>query len=135
MAAQEFLGTGLAFPILPDGSGGFSYVSGESNVQQSLFILLQTELGERVMRPDFGTELPRFVFFPGSVQNLRLIERSVRDAVRDWEPRVDLDDVRAELDVNDDTRVLVSVDYRVRRTNTHLNLVFPFYLDRAGGVQ
>jgi hypothetical protein len=55
----------------------------------------------------------------------------VRDAVRDWEPRVDLDDVTAEADPNDPTRVTVSIDYRVRRTNTSANLVFPFYLGNA----
>jgi len=52
----------------------------------------------------------------------------VRDAVRDFEPRVTLDDVQAEADPADETHVTVLVDYLVRRTNTRQNLVFPFYV-------
>ena len=80
------------------------------------------------MRYDFGCRAPELVFAPGSVRYLRLLEETVRDAVRDWEPRVFLDDVRAEVDLEDETRVVVFVDYRVRRTNTRQNLVFPFYV-------
>jgi len=126
--ANEFLGTGWRFPILPDRSGRLGYVSREDNVGQSLLILLQTALGERAMRYDFGCRAPELVFAPGSVRYLRLLEETVRDAVRDWEPRVVLDDVRAEVDLEDETRVVVFVDYRVRRTNTRQNLVFPFYV-------
>ena len=125
----EFLGTGLRFPLVPDRGGGLGYVSGEADVEQSLLILLQTALGERIMRPRFGTELPRMVFAPGSVQNLSRLEASVRQAVRDHEPRVELEDVAAALDPEDDTRAVVSIRYRVRQANTRANLVFPYYLE------
>ncbi len=127
----DFLGTGWRFPILPDRGGGLGYVSGQANVEQSLLVLLQTTIGERVMRPDFGTELSRIVFAPGSRQNLSRMENSVREAVRDHEPRVELEEVRAELDPQDETRAVVSVRYRVRQSNTRSNLVFPFYVDSA----
>jgi phage baseplate assembly protein W len=128
----EFLGTGWRFPIIPDDSGGLGYVTQEENVEQSLMILLQTIVGERVMRYDFGCRAPELVFAPGSLRYLRLLEQTVGDAIRDWEPRVDVDDVRAETapedDLEYDTRVVLRVDYRVRRTNTRQNLVFPFYV-------
>jgi phage baseplate assembly protein W len=126
--AESFLGTGWKFPIMPDRTGSLGYVEGDANVEQSLHILLMTELGERVMRSDFGTQAPRLVFSPGSVQYLRLLENTVREAVRDWEPRIDLTQVLAEADVRDESKVNVSISYTVRRTNTRNNLVFPFYL-------
>jgi len=125
---RAFLGKGWRFPILPDDTGGLGYVAADDNVEQSLKILLLTTLGERVMRPRFGTKASRLVFAPGSVQYLRLLEVTVREAVRDYEPRVTLEDVRAENDPNDETRVMVAIDYFVRGTNTRLNMVFPFYL-------
>lgn len=128
MAQAPFLGNGWRFPILPDASGGLGYVSGNANVEQSLRILLLTQLGERVMRSDFGTQLPRLVFSPGSTQYLRLLERTVQDAVTNWEPRVDVDQVTAEADPIDQFRVVVSISYTVRQTNTSNNLVFPYYL-------
>jgi phage baseplate assembly protein W len=128
VAQAPFLGAGWRFPILPDASGGLGYVSGNANVEQSLRILLLTELGERVMRSDFGTQLPRLVFSPGSTQYLRLLERTVQDAVTNWEPRVDVDQVVAEADPIDQFKVVVSISYTVRQTNTSNNLVFPYYL-------
>ncbi len=126
--AQSFLGTGWRFPILPDATGCLGYTRDDANVEQSLHILLLTQMGERVMRPDFGTQAPRLVFAPGSVQYLRLLENTVREAVRDWEPRVDLNTVLAEAESTDQYKVTVSISYTVRRTNTRSNLVFPVYL-------
>ncbi|MDJ0653694.1 MAG: GPW/gp25 family protein [Xanthomonadales bacterium] len=128
MSEAGFLGRGWRFPIRPDATGGLGYVEGDANIEQSLKLLLMTALGERVMRPGFGCEAPRLVFAPGSVQYLRLLETSVREAVRDWEPRVDLEDVVAEVVPGDQNRVNVNIDYRIRSSNTRSNLVFPFYL-------
>lgn len=131
MSGAGFLGRGWRFPIQPDAGGSLGYVEGEANIEQSLRILLLTALGERVMRPTFGCAAPRLVFAPGSEQYMRLLETTIREAVRDWEPRVTLDDVTAEAIGGDETRVNVNIDYRVRGSNTKLNLVFPFYLGQA----
>jgi len=126
--SSKIVGTGWRFPILPDAAGGLGYVDGDQNVEQSLKILLLTALGQRVMRPDFGCRAPSLVFSPGSLQYLGLLENTVREAVRDWEPRVDLVEVRVETDPADETQVTVNIGYRIRQTNTRGNLVFPFYL-------
>jgi uncharacterized protein len=128
MPQPSFLGQGWRFPILPDSTGSLGYVAGDKNVEQSLHILLMTQLGERVMRSDFGTQAPRLVFAPGSLQYLRLLENTIKEAVRDWEPRVDLDSVLAEADPTNQFKVTVSISYTVRQTNTSTNLVFPYYL-------
>lgn len=132
MSGPSFLGRGWRFPIQPDASGRLGYVEGDANIEQSLRILLLTALGERVMRPTFGCAAPRLVFAPGSVQYLRLLETTIRDAVRDWEPRISIEDVVAEAQPDDDLHVSVSIDYRIRGSNTKLNLVFPFYLGQGG---
>jgi len=126
--AAGFLGKGWRFPILPDRTGCLGYVEGDANVEQSVHILLMTALGERVMRSDFGTQTPRLVFSPGSLQYLKLIENTIRDAIRDWEPRIDLNNVLAEAEHSDESKITVSVTYTVRQTNTKTNLVFPYYL-------
>jgi phage baseplate assembly protein W len=101
-------------------------------VEQSLQVLLLTALGERVMRPTFGCRAADLVFAPGSRSSLGLLETAVREAIRDWEPRVVVDEVQAEPDPASPEKVDVSVSYRVRRTNTPFNLVFPFYLTQVG---
>lgn len=132
--SEPFLGTGWRFPILPDEAGRLGYATGEQSIEHCLRALLLTATGERVMRPDFGTRAQESVFAPGSVQNLRDLEQSVAEAVRTYEPRVELDGVRAEADPLDESRITVSVEYRIRRTNTKANLVFPFYLGLTGST-
>jgi phage baseplate assembly protein W len=132
--SEPFLGTGWRFPILPDEAGRLGYAVGEQSIEHCLRALLLTATGERVMRPDFGTKAQESVFAPGSVQNLRDLERSIVEAVRTYEPRVELDGVRAEADLADESRVTVTVEYRIRRTNTKANIVFPFYLGLTGST-
>jgi phage baseplate assembly protein W len=93
-----------------------------------------TQLGERVMRGDFGTQAPRLVFSPGSTQYLRLLENTIKEAVVNWEPRIDLTSVTAEADPSEGFRVTVSISYTVRQTNTSANLVFPYYLGTVQGL-
>jgi phage baseplate assembly protein W len=130
----DFRGSGWRFPIVPDAGGGLRYVDGDENVGQSLMLLLSTGWGERVMRPRFGTNARDLVFAPGSVANLKALEESVRDAVRDHEPRVRLVGVVATPDVLEPERVEIEVTYTVRRTNTRSSFVFPYYLQRTGGL-
>ena len=130
--AGDFVGRGWAFPIMPDASGMLRYSEGDENIEKSLQVLLLTRLRERRMRPKLGTEVEDLVFAPGSRAVLSRLERMVRDAVRDWEPRVELLEVRPELDPDDETRAIVSIDYRVRRTQNRFSLVFPYYLQGTG---
>jgi phage baseplate assembly protein W len=133
--SASFLGRGFSFPIRPDGTGGLGYAEGEAHVEQSLRILLLTALGERVMRPGLGCKAPSLVFAPGSVQYLRLLETSVREAVRDWEARVELEEVNAEATPGNENHVMVHIAYTIRANNTRGNLVFPFYLGTDSGVE
>ena len=47
---------------------------------------------------------------------------------------MELSGVLAEADPADESRVTISVEYRIRRTNTKANLVFPFYLGLTGST-
>jgi phage baseplate assembly protein W len=129
----DFRGRGVAFPLIPD-AGTLRYVDGDAEVSQSLRLLLMTAAGERVMRSGFGTEAPALVFAPASETNMQLLETSISDAVRDYEPRVVVDDVVVTESPFTPERVDIEVTYTVRRTNTRDSVVFPFYLSRPGGL-
>ena len=131
---SDFLGRGWVFPIRPDAGGALRYIDGDDNVAQSIRILLSTACGERVMRPTFGTDAARLVFAPGSTVNLRQLESRVRDTIRDFEPRVRLEQVMVTADPDAAERVDIEVTYTVRRTNSRHSMVFPYYLSRPGGL-
>jgi phage baseplate assembly protein W len=124
---REHLGVGWAFPVRPVG-GRLRYARYEEDVEQAIGIILETNRQERVMRPAFGAGLRAHVFDPNSPAVHRVVEDEVRRALGDWEPRIEVEGVRAYPDVERANVLLVEIDYRVRRTNSLVNLVYPFYL-------
>ena len=135
MTDSDFRGSGWRFPILPQAGGGLGYVGLDDNVAQSVELLLRTAAGERLMRPEFGTTVPSMVFEADSEQHLFQLEQALLDALRRWEPRVEVDSVQAVPEPAQDGVVKVTVVYRVLRTNTVRNLVFPFYVLNGEAVR
>lgn len=133
MTEDDFRGAGWRFPIVPQAGGALGYISQDANVAQSVELLLRTAAGERLMRPEFGTTVPSMVFEADSEQHLFQLEQALQDALRRWEPRVEVEEVRADPDQESGV-VNVKVVYRILRTNTVRNLVFPFYLLNGGAV-
>jgi phage baseplate assembly protein W len=127
-AEKAFLGVGWAFPLQIDPEGEIAMASFEDDIRQAIRIIIGTALGERVMRPDFGGGLKRLVFEPVNTTTMALVKHQVEQALIDWEPRIDLDDIRVTTDPATRNLLLIEVDYRVRATNTFYNLVYPFYL-------
>lgn len=125
---KAFLGIGWAFPLQIDPEGEIMMVSFEDDIRQAIRIIIGTTLGERVMRPDFGAGLQRLVFEPVNTTTMALVKHQVEQALIDWEPRIDLDDIRVTTDPATRNLLLIEMDYRVRTTNTFYNLVYPFYL-------
>ncbi|MEU4689792.1 GPW/gp25 family protein [Actinoplanes sp. NPDC023714] len=135
MTSDDFRGTGWRFPIVPLAGGGLGYSRGDDNITDSLLLLLRTAAGERVMRPELGTTVPDLIFEPGSEQNRFRLEQVLLDTIRRWEPRVEVESVVAGPVSVGDGVAEVAVTYRILRTNTRRNLVFPFYLADGGAVE
>jgi phage baseplate assembly protein W len=133
LESRAFLGVGWAFPLGFTATGGAAMAVLEEDVAQAIRIILGTNPGERVMRPDFGAGLDDFLFEPASATTLERVRVRVETALIDWEPRIDLVEVRVEVAGTLRNRIDVEVRYRVRATNTLHNLVYPFYLDEGAG--
>jgi phage baseplate assembly protein W len=102
--------------------------SGVEELDAAIRMILTTAPGERVMRPDFGCSMWEQVFAPINPNTLGLVEQSVREALARWEPRITLDAVTALPDPADDAVIRIEIEYHVRATNDHRNLVYPFYV-------
>ena len=125
-----FLGSGWAFPVAVDGQGAVRRsTGGEEAVRHSIWTILSTSRGERVMRPDFGCGIQDHVFGVNDAATANAITREVRNALTVWEPRIELLDVFATPDPADAHRLLIEINYRLRSTNSRYNLVYPFYLE------
>lgn len=125
---DELLGRGWPFPVHPGPDGRIRLRSGDRKVRESIWLILATAEGERVMRPGFGAGLPRELFAPNDPRERTLMAQRALDALALHEPRIDVLDVRAEPDPDEAARVLVQVDYRLRSNNAVFNLVYPVYM-------
>jgi phage baseplate assembly protein W len=123
----DFLGKGWAFPFSKDKTTGVAISYGEENIQQSIWIILATAPGERVMRPDFGCGIHRLVFEVNDAGTRGEVKKEVSNALIRWEPRIDVLDVGTEVKGHGEV-LLITVSYQVRATNNYFNLVYPFYL-------
>jgi uncharacterized protein len=127
----DFLGSGWRFPARLDGGGGVALSALERKVVESIWIILGTAKGERAMRPDFGCDIHEFVFAPLNETTVTLIRDAVEEALIFWEPRIEVLSVQAAPEAREAV-LAITVQYRIRTTNTEYNMVYPFYLRRGG---
>jgi phage baseplate assembly protein W len=129
--SQEFLGIGWKYPVQIEEPGEIALSRYEADIRQAIMIILGTAPGERVMRPEFGCGIHQYVFAPNNTHTAGLIRFQVEDALNRWEPRISLESVVVERDPADVATLLISIDYKVRATDSRFNLVYPFYLERG----
>ena len=84
------------------------------------------------MRPDFGAGLREVVFEPVNTTTIALVKHRVEKGLKEWEPRIDVDEVKVKPQEPD--RLIIDVTYRVRITNAVHNLVYPFYIREGQGA-
>jgi phage baseplate assembly protein W len=111
-----------------DHTGALRLTSGAQDLDRSIRMVLITAPGERVMRPQFGCRIWEMLFEPVTPNLLGLMAQAVREAVAQWEPRVEVEGVDVVPDAGDSSRVRIHIHYRVRATNDRRNLVHPFYV-------
>jgi phage baseplate assembly protein W len=128
--SKPFLGVGWGFPLTLDERSFFNTAEYEESVRQSIWIILGTAKGERVMRPDFGCGIYDLVFEINSASTAGRVTQAIRQALLLFEPRIDVLDVQVQPAAGGEV-LLISIDYEVRATNNAFNLVYPFYLDRS----
>ena len=129
MPSPSPLGRGWAFPVVPDPvTRELPLVDGPENVRQSIQILLETEPGERVMRPAFGCGLRRHLMAPNTTATRTLLRREVERALAAYEPRIRVQEVRVDPG-EDPSLVLIQIAYLHLRDGRKDNLVYPFYLE------
>jgi uncharacterized protein len=132
--STAYLGTGWSFPPTFDRSSrSVELVSAGDDIWQSLYILLATSLGERVLQPSYGCNLQELLFETLSPTVDSNIKEIIRTAILYHEPRIKLD--RLDLSLNDQLQgvVNIAIDYTILSTNSRFSFVYPFYQQEGTG--
>lgn len=132
---DKFLGVGWSFPPRFNRiTNKIEMVSGITDIEESISIILSTIPGERLMHPHFGCPLHRLVFERTDITFLNEIDRMIYQALLNYEPRIK--DVTVEI-VNRkelDGIVHIQVSFTIITTNTRHNIVYPFYFTEGTNV-
>ncbi len=126
--ARKVFGAGLALPVAVTDIGALARADGPEKVRQAIAIILDTEPGERLMRPAFGCGLRRFLMQPNTTATRAQMQREVEQALKTWEPRIAVERVEV-FPGTDPAMVLVQIQYAHLRDGRRDNLVYPFYLE------
>jgi len=126
--SREFLGVGWKFPLQVTPGGKIAQAKYEQRIEESIYLILSTAKGERVMLPDFGCGIHDLVFAPNNAGTIAMVTQTVRKALVACEHRIDVLDVNVDTAPQEPNLLLIRINYRIRANNALGNLVYPFYI-------
>lgn len=127
---KRFPGRGFKFPVqIDEATGRFKMSSYEEDIQEAIYIILNTRIGERPMRPEFGCRIHDYMFESLNYTVLSSMKDAVREALEGWEPRIRDIEIDIDQSMISDGIVNIHINYTVRRTNSGYSLVYPFHMD------
>jgi phage baseplate assembly protein W len=112
----SLFGRGIGFPprVTPDGRIAWS--EGETNVRESIRIILLTDERERLRLPEFGGGLSRYLFEPNTATTRQSIRDRIQRALAEWEPRIRVESVAVDPDPKDREGAIATITYRLVAT-------------------
>ena len=111
MADDKFLGTGAKFPLQVDpATGRIMTVSGNRTVKEAIYLILMTQVTERLVRPDFGSDIMSYAFMDTTTTMMSILRRDITQTLLSQEPRIS--DISVETDYRSDMgAVIISINY------------------------
>jgi len=125
---RAYLGQGLAFPLRVTGHGRIATARAEAKIEQAVWLIMATAVGERVMRPNYGCGVHDMLFDPNNIAAQARMGDHVRRSLTEQEPRIAVLDVTVESSPADPSAVLIRVDYRIHENNAIASLVYPYFV-------
>jgi phage baseplate assembly protein W len=118
MNAGKIFGKGISFPPRVGADGRVAWSEGESNVRESIRVILMTEQPERLRTPNFGGSLGQFLFEPNTVATRRSLQDRITKELAQWEPRISIESVNVDADKDDPTAAVAVITYKLIATQT-----------------
>lgn len=128
---RAFLGAGFKFPLQVTPRGRFALARAETRIEEAIYLILGTRLGERLMQPTFGCGIHDLLFAPNNPSTRTRAVEHVRRALVAFEPRIDVLNIATETTEAEPSLLLIRIDYRIRANNAVGNLVYPFYITES----
>ena len=116
MDAGALYGRGMSFPPRVDADGRIAWSEGEDNVRENIRVILLTRQRERLLLPEFGGGLDRYLFEPNTPATRQRLREEIERALARWEARIRLEAVTVEADARDPSAAIATIEYRLVAT-------------------
>lgn len=116
MDEARLYGRGIAFPVRLGPDGRVAWSAGPSNIREAIRVILLTEQGERLQRPEFGGRLRAYLFQPNTTSTRRQVEDDIGLSLKRWEPRITVQSVVVAADETDARAAIATIQYELVAT-------------------
>lgn len=126
--STKILGTGWEFPPRFDRNlNGPSMLEGATDVENSIYVIIHTKIGERILRNQFGSNIHQLLFEPLNENMKTYMTDSLKRSLASSEPRIEVQSIELNQFNPGEGKIDISVIYTLIQTNVTNNLVIPFY--------
>ena len=119
---DEAVSLGLKLPMTFDNGYDASTKTTLEAVKQNVLNLCSTEMGERVMQPNLGVGIKKYLFEPFSEDLVVQIQDTIVESMNFWLPFVQLNDIRVNMSDNDSdvgrSTIEISIDFSLKKDPT-----------------
>ena len=113
----------IKYPFTNDGVEKYEFDlsrNEKEKVASQLLHLLFTPKGQKLRKPQYGTDLIQYIFEPNENIAWQSIKTEIKNSVNRWLPGVDLTNVEVMASENGE-QIFVRIDYSVRKGNYAYN--------------
>lgn len=104
--------SGWSFPVdVDEATGRIRMVEDNDCVRQNIRLIVQTDRGERKMRPSFGAGLNRFMFQNVDLVLVNRMTDAIARSIQLWEEHIRGVNVRVAQSEENSAAVTVDIDY------------------------
>lgn len=105
--------SGMKFPPqVNPATGRFELTEDKECIKQSIYLILMTHKRERIIRPDFGTDILNFIFLENNSTMLNIMISDLEKDIIKNEPRVE--NVKVEFDnMTEEGKMYINIDYTI----------------------
>jgi len=126
---DNYTGVALANPLELNDQGGFNLSKGSKTINESLDTILNTPKGSVFMRPEYGSNLHKYIFEQNDNILTALLENEIQDALTLWEPRINIISINCVTDPKIVNLINCFIRYNLVNLNEANTFIYPFYKD------
>ncbi|MFC1960318.1 GPW/gp25 family protein [Chloroflexota bacterium] len=132
----DIIGRQISFPLRLNDRNEIAIIGGDAAIRQSIYLIIHTVPGERVMRPRFGCHIHELIFAPANDASAILAAQYVREALEIWEPRIELMKITAapHITTTGAGSLMITITYRIKGNQDVRDLIYPYFLEPETNV-